>query len=70
MPDYSSRGTVGAASLPNVDGLLSWEAWTQYQNNVPEADEAVCCEYTLRSTDFEADTSKNSTFLRWKSGRT
>lgn len=27
MPDFSSQGAVGAAAKPNVDGLLSWNAW-------------------------------------------
>jgi hypothetical protein len=27
IPDYSSQGPSGAAAEPNVDGLLSWNAW-------------------------------------------
>ncbi|THY82274.1 glycoside hydrolase [Aureobasidium pullulans] len=39
IPDYSSLGAFGAASLPSVDGLLSWNAWPQYQDDVPKADQ-------------------------------
>ena len=38
MPDYSSQGASGAANAPNVDGLLSWEAWPTGTADTPTAD--------------------------------
>jgi hypothetical protein len=34
IPDYSSQGPAGAVALPNVDGLLSWDAWPAGPNNM------------------------------------
>ncbi|KAF1351430.1 glycosyl hydrolase family 71 protein [Delphinella strobiligena] len=39
IPDYSSQGASGAAALPNVDGLLSWDAWPNYTADVPTTDQ-------------------------------
>jgi Glycosyl hydrolase family 71 len=34
IPDYSSQGPTGAAAEPNVDGLLSWDAWPTGPNDM------------------------------------
>lgn len=34
IPNYSSQGPAGAAALPNVDGLLSWDAWPVGPNDM------------------------------------
>jgi Glycosyl hydrolase family 71 len=34
IPDYSSQGPSGAAAEPNVDGLLSWNAWPAGPNDL------------------------------------
>jgi len=47
IPDYSSKGAVGAAALPNVDGLLSWDAWPEYTNDVPTTDQDVGYAYLI-----------------------
>ena len=39
MPDYSSQGASGAAALPNVDGLFSWDAWPNGANDITDADD-------------------------------
>ncbi|KAI9661384.1 MAG: hypothetical protein M1831_003117 [Alyxoria varia] len=41
MPDYSSLGPQDAAAAPNVDGLFSWEAWSDGSpgSKVPDGDQ-------------------------------
>lgn len=41
VPDFSSYGAASAATQPNVDGLLSWDAWPNYTDNVPTTDQDV-----------------------------
>ncbi|KAJ9617013.1 Glucan endo-1,3-alpha-glucosidase agn1 [Cladophialophora chaetospira] len=38
-PDFSSQGCFGAAAKPNVDGLLSWNAWPAGANDMTDGDD-------------------------------
>ncbi|OAL33162.1 hypothetical protein AYO20_07644 [Fonsecaea nubica] len=39
VPDFSSQGAEGAAGKPNVDGLLSWNAWPNGANDMTDDDD-------------------------------
>ena len=39
MPEFSSQGAIGAAAKPNVDGLLSWNAWPNGANDMTIGDD-------------------------------
>lgn len=39
IPDYSSQGATGAANEPNIDGLLSWDAWPNGANDMTDSDD-------------------------------
>ncbi|KIW68351.1 hypothetical protein PV04_04304 [Phialophora macrospora] len=39
IPDFSSQGAIGAAAKPNVDGLLSWNAWPEGANDMTDGDD-------------------------------
>jgi hypothetical protein len=39
VPDFSSQGAFGAAARPNVDGLLSWNAWPAGANDMDTGDD-------------------------------
>lgn len=39
VPDFSSLGAVAAAAAPNVDGLLSWNAWPNGANDMTNGDD-------------------------------
>ena len=39
IPDFSSQGAFGAAAKPNVDGLLSWNAWPTGANDMTDGDD-------------------------------
>ena len=39
VPEYSSQGATGAASKPDVDGLLSWNAWPNGANDMNDGDD-------------------------------
>ncbi|KIW92519.1 uncharacterized protein Z519_06366 [Cladophialophora bantiana CBS 173.52] len=39
VPDFSSQGADGAAGKPNVDGLLSWNAWPNGASDMTDNDD-------------------------------
>ncbi|KAH0840502.1 glucan endo-1,3-alpha-glucosidase agn1 [Fonsecaea pedrosoi] len=39
VPDFSSQGAEGAAGKPNVDGLLSWNAWPNGATDMTDDDD-------------------------------
>lgn len=53
IPDYSSQGAAAAAALPNVDGLLSWDAWPNYTADVPTTDQEVILTLMLKPSCTE-----------------